>query len=75
MPYLPYEVCVLAALLLKVADLIIETMVKGQPLYRRHIKHVRQSGVADGEYLFPDDISSRQPAARLWRLAWLSGWP
>lgn len=48
------EICVLAAMLLKVANQFIVAPIEGQPLYCQHIKHVRQAGVADSEYLFPD---------------------
>ena len=64
------EVCVLAAMLLKVADQFKVAPVEGQPLYHRHIKHIRQAGVADGEYLFPDGVSHRWAPPRRSRWSW-----
>ena len=52
-----YEVCVLAVVFLKVADQLIVPSVVSKALYCRHIKHIRQAGVSDGENLFLDGIS------------------
>lgn len=55
------EANVLLAVLLQVADQFVEVPVKGQPLYRPNIEHVGQAGVPDGENLFPDGLSHRNP--------------
>ena len=51
------EVRVLAAVFLKVADQFVVASVVGQPLYCRYVKHIRQTGVTDGENLVPDGVS------------------
>ena len=55
------EVNVLLAVVFQIADKLVEVPVKGQPLYRPNIEHVGQAGVPDGENLFPDGLSHRNP--------------
>lgn len=48
---------VFAAMLLKVANQFIVAPVKGQPLDRWHIEHVRQARVPDRQNLSPDGVT------------------
>ena len=55
------EVNVLFAVLLQVADQLVEVPVKGEALHHRDIEHVGQAGVPNGENLFSDGLSHRNP--------------
>lgn len=61
------EVNVLFAVLLQVADQLVEVPVKGEALHHWDIEHVGQAGVPDGENLSPGWSQSSESTTFLQR--------